>query len=52
MIAALNDIDLQAADIENAYLTAPCRQKIWTRAEPEFGMDEGKVFIVVRDIWS
>ena len=29
MIAALDDLDLQAADIENAYLTAPCREKIW-----------------------
>ena len=52
MIVALNDIDLQAADIENAYLTAPCREKIWTRAEPEFGMDEGKVFIVVRALYG
>ena len=32
MIAALNDIDLQAADIKNAYLTIPCRENIWTRA--------------------
>ena len=32
MIAALKNIDLQAADTENAYLTAPCRKKIWKRA--------------------
>ena len=25
MKASLNDLDLQAVDIENAYLTAPCR---------------------------
>ena len=49
MIAALNDIDLQAADTKNAYLTAPCSKKIWTRSGSEFIMDEGKVFIVVRD---
>ena len=48
MIAALDDLDLQAADIKNAYMTGPCREKIWTRAGPEFGMDEGKVFILVR----
>ena len=41
MVVALNDIDLQAEDIENSYLTAPCREKIWTRAGPEFGIDEG-----------
>ena len=52
MIVALNDLDLQAADIENTYLTAPCLNKIWTRAGPEFGMDEGKVFIVVRSLYG
>ena len=52
MIAALNGLDLQAADIDNAYLTAPCREKIWTRSGPEFGMDEGKVFIVVRALYG
>ena len=34
MIAALNNLDLQAVDIENAYMTAPCRENIWTRAGP------------------
>ena len=52
MIAALNNLDLQAANIENAYLTAPCREKIWTRAGPEFGMDEGKIFIIVRALYG
>ena len=46
MIASLNDLDIQAANIENAYLTAPCRKKIWTRAGPEFGIKEGKVLII------
>ena len=52
MIEALNDLELQAVNIKNAYLTAPCREKIWTRAGPEFGMVEGKVFIVVRDLYG
>ena len=47
MKAALNDIDLQAADIENAYLNAHFRNNIWTRAGLDFGMDEGNVLIVV-----
>ena len=34
MIAALKNLDLQAADIENVYPTASCRKKIWTRAGP------------------
>ena len=36
-ITALNDLDILACDIQNAYLTALCREKIWTRAGPEFG---------------
>ena len=47
MVSALNDLDLQEADIENAYLTAPCRENIWTVAGPEFGINEVKIFIVV-----
>ena len=38
MIAALNDLDLQATYIKNAYLAASCCEKIWTRSGPEFGM--------------
>jgi len=35
-IAALNGLSTLACDIQNAYLTAPCREKIWTPARPEF----------------
>ena len=28
LIAALNDIDIMSCDLENAYLNAPCREKI------------------------
>ena len=48
LISALNGIDLQAADIGNAYLNAPCREKIWFAAGPEFGEPQGKCVIVVR----
>ena len=29
-IAALNDLELKAGDIMNAYLTAPITEKVWT----------------------
>jgi hypothetical protein len=48
LVAALNGLDVMCADIQNAYLHAPCREKIWTIAGPEFGSDEGSVMIVVR----
>ena len=42
-IAALNDLSVMACDIQNAYLTAECREKIWTRAGPEFGSENGSI---------
>ena len=42
----MNDLDILACDIQNAYLTTLCREKIWTRAGPEFGSEEGTIMIV------
>ena len=33
-IAALNNLQVMSCDIQNAYLTADCREKIWTYAGP------------------
>lgn len=52
MIAALNNLDLLAADVENAYLNAPCREKHWIKAGPEFGSNEGRTYIVVRALYG
>jgi hypothetical protein len=30
LLAALNGLDVRCADIQNAYLHAPCWEKIWT----------------------
>jgi hypothetical protein len=38
-LAALNDFNVKTADIENAYLTAPITEKVWTVLGPEFGDD-------------
>jgi hypothetical protein len=47
-LAALNDLEVKTADIENAYLTAPIGEKIWCTLGPEFGEDAGKRVIIVR----
>jgi hypothetical protein len=47
ILAALNDLDVKMADIENAYLTAPITDKIWTMLGPEFGDDAGNLALVV-----
>ena len=46
LIAALNGLDILTCDIQNAYLTAECREKIYTIAGPEFGSEEGSVMLV------
>jgi hypothetical protein len=46
-LAALNDLDVKMDDIENAYLTAPITENVWTVLGPEFGDDDGKRALVV-----
>jgi hypothetical protein len=41
-LAALNEVDVNMADIENAYLTALNTEKIWTILGPEFGTGAGR----------
>ena len=52
LVAALNDLDIESADIENAYLTAPCREKCWTIGGDEFGSDAGSAFIIVKALYG
>ena len=51
-IAALNGLDILGCDIQNAYISAPCREKIYTIAGKEFGSDAGKTMIVVRALYG
>jgi hypothetical protein len=51
-LAALNDLDVKMADIENAYLMAPLTEKVWTVLGPEFGDDAGKRALIVRALYS
>ena len=48
LLASLNNLDIAACGIGNAYLNAECREKLWTMAGPEFGSDNGSVMIIVR----
>jgi hypothetical protein len=51
-LAALNDVDVKIADIENAYLTAPITEKVWTVLGPEFGDDAVKRALIVRALYG
>jgi hypothetical protein len=51
-IAALYDLKVMACDILNAYLTADCRGKIWTKGGPEFGSEAGTIFLVKKALYG
>ena len=51
-MAALMDLSVKASDIQNAYLTTPCREKVWTVTGPEFGVDAGRRAIIVRALYG
>ena len=51
-LAALNNVEIRAAEIGNAYLKTKCREKIWSVAETDFGSDKGKVVLAVRSLYG
>ncbi|MGH7974682.1 MAG: reverse transcriptase domain-containing protein, partial [bacterium] len=52
LIAALNDLDVLAADIGNAYLNASTKEKVYTTAGKEFGSKEGFSVLIVRALYG
>ena len=52
LVATLNDLDVMSADIGNAYLNAPNKEKIWTVAGHEFGTDKGAMFIISQALYG
>jgi hypothetical protein len=51
-LAVLNNFNVKMADIENAYLTDPITEKIWTVLGLEFGYDAGKRALIVRALYG
>jgi hypothetical protein len=51
-IAAMNDLDLLAGDVQNAYINAKTAEKVYTIAGPEFGSDQGRPAVIVRALYG
>ena len=51
-IAALNNLQVKAGDVMNAYVTAPSSENIWTVLGKEFGSDQGNKDIIVRALYG
>ena len=52
LMAALNNLDVLAGDIQNAFLAAPTKEKIFFYAGDEWKADKDKVVIVVRALYG
>lgn len=52
LIASLHNVDILSCNLENAYLNAKCREKIWFEGGIECGNDAGKVCIVVHVLYG
>jgi hypothetical protein len=52
IFAGLNELQVKVKDIKNAYITAPCTEKIWTVLKANFGSDAGKTAIMIRALYS
>ena len=50
-VADLNNLKKMGADVQNAFLSAENLEKHWIRDGTEFGAEQGKVFIVIRDLY-
>ena len=46
ILASLNDLDIIACDIGNAYLNSKCRYELWTESGTEIGTEKGMVMII------
>ena len=47
-VAASNELEVMSADVQNAFLTAPKKEKCWMVAG--FGSKEGKTFLVDKEM--
>ena len=52
LVAALNDLEVYAADVTNAYINADTVEKIWCVAGPEFGSKAGCVMKIVKALYG
>ena len=44
-IAAINDLDILACDIQNAYVTAEYRKQVWAVSGTDFGSEDSEFIL-------
>ena len=51
-ISALYNLKVLACGIQNSYLTANCREKLYTIVGPEFGTNKGKIMLITQSLYG
>jgi hypothetical protein len=51
-LAALNYLEVKAADILKSYISAPIKEKVWCALGSEFGPNTGKSAIVIHALYG
>jgi len=52
LVAALNNLDVLGADVQNAYINAKTEERVYTTAGPEFGSNRCRPAIIVRALYG
>ena len=52
MLATQNRLQVKTSDVENAYLTTPTEEKLYTILGPEFGEYEGKTAVICQALYG
>jgi hypothetical protein len=53
LLAALNDVELLSCDIQNAYLSAPNKEKVWTTFQDQLGPEySGRKAIISKALYG
>jgi len=52
LVAARNDLDIYSCDIQNAYLNAKPRERVYFVAGEEFGDAKGQIVVIVRALYG
>ena len=52
LVTVLNDIDILAADIQNAYSEVITKEKVYIVVEKKLGSDKGRPAVIVRALYG
>jgi hypothetical protein len=53
LLDALNDVELLSCDIQNAYLSAPNKEKVWTKFDDQLGPEyKGRRAIISKAVYG